>query len=64
PGMIMAAVSLLEDNANPTEDEIRHGIEGNLCRCTGYHNIVRAVEYAGAKMRGEEPAPPDWEEGS
>ena len=64
PGMIMAAVSLLEDNANPTEDEIRHGIEGNLCRCTGYHNIVRAVEYAGAKMRGEEPPPPDWEEGS
>ena len=64
PGMIMAAVSLLEDNANPTEDEIRHGIEGNLCRCTGYHNIVRAVEYAGAKMRGEEPQPPDWEEGS
>ena len=64
PGMIMAAVSLLEDNANPTEDEIRHGIEGNLCRCTGYHNIVRAVEYAGAKMRGEEPPPPDWEKGS
>ncbi len=64
PGMIMAAVSLLEDNVNPTEDEIRHGIEGNLCRCTGYHNIVRAVEYAGAKMRGEEPPPPDWEEGS
>ena len=64
PGMIVAAVSLLEDNANPTEDEIRHGIEGNLCRCTGYHNIVRAVEYAGAKMRGEEPPPPDWEEGS
>lgn len=64
PGMIMAAVSLLEDNANPSEDEIRHGIEGNLCRCTGYHNIVRAVEYAGAKMRGEEPPPPDWEEGN
>ena len=64
PGMIMAAVSLLEDNVNPTENEIRHGIEGNLCRCTGYHNIVRAVEYAGAKMRGEEPPPPDWEEGS
>ena len=64
PGMIMAAVSLLEDNVNPTEDEIRHSIEGNLCRCTGYHNIVRAVEYAGAKMRGEEPPPPDWEEGS
>jgi carbon-monoxide dehydrogenase small subunit len=61
PGMIMTSVALLEGNANPSESEIRHGIEGNLCRCTGYHNIVRAVEYAGAKMRGEEPAPPDWE---
>jgi carbon-monoxide dehydrogenase small subunit len=61
PGMIMAAAALLEENRNPTEAEIRHGIEGNLCRCTGYHNIVRAVEYAGAKMRGEEPPPPDWE---
>jgi carbon-monoxide dehydrogenase small subunit len=64
PGMIMTSLALLEDNANPSEDEIRHGIEGNLCRCTGYHNIVRAVEYAGAKMRGEEPAPPDWEGGN
>ena len=44
PGMIMAAVSLLDDNPNPTEDEIRHGLEGNLCRCTGYHNIVKAVQ--------------------
>jgi aerobic carbon-monoxide dehydrogenase small subunit len=44
PGMIMAAVSLLEDNPKPTEDEIRHGLEGNLCRCTGYHNIVKAVQ--------------------
>lgn len=61
PGMIMSSVALLEGNVNPTEDEIRHGIEGNLCRCTGYHNIVRAVEYAGAKMRGEEPPAPDWE---
>ncbi|MBI2684517.1 MAG: (2Fe-2S)-binding protein [Actinobacteria bacterium] len=43
PGMIMAAVSLLADNPSPTEDEIRHGLEGNLCRCTGYHNIVQAV---------------------
>ena len=64
PGMIMTAAALLEENNDPSEDEIRHGIEGNLCRCTGYHNIVRAVEYAGAKMRGEEPAPPDWEGGS
>jgi carbon-monoxide dehydrogenase small subunit len=61
PGMIMAAVALLEENSSATEDEIRHGLEGNLCRCTGYHNIVRAVEYAGAKLRGEPPPPPDWE---
>lgn len=61
PGMIMSAVGLLEQNDAPTEDEIRHGLEGNLCRCTGYHNIVKAVEYAAARMRGEEPAPPDWE---
>jgi carbon-monoxide dehydrogenase small subunit len=46
PGMIMAAVSLLEDNPRPSEDEIRHGLEGNLCRCTGYHNIVKAVQAA------------------
>ncbi|MFP3915020.1 MAG: (2Fe-2S)-binding protein [Actinomycetota bacterium] len=62
PGMIMSGVGLLEANQSPTEDEIRHAIEGNLCRCTGYHNIVRAIEYAAAKMRGEEPAPPDWEQ--
>ncbi len=43
PGMIMAATSLLKENPNPTEEEIRHGLEGNLCRCTGYHNIVKAV---------------------
>jgi carbon-monoxide dehydrogenase small subunit len=61
PGMIMAAVALLEENPDPTEDEIRHGLEGNLCRCTGYHNIVRAVEYGAAKLRGETPPPPDWE---
>ncbi len=60
PGMLMAAAGILDKNQNPSEDEIRHGIEGNLCRCTGYHNIVRAIEYAGAKLRGEEPAPPDW----
>ena len=46
PGMIMAAVDLLEHNPNPTEEEIRHGLEGNLCRCTGYHNIVKAVQMA------------------
>ena len=43
PGMVMAAVSLLKENAAPTEDEVRSALEGNLCRCTGYHNIVRAV---------------------
>lgn len=53
PGMIMSAYDLLKQNPNPTDDEIRHGLEGNLCRCTGYHNIVRAVQYAAAKMRGE-----------
>ena len=46
PGMIMAAASLLDDNPSPSEDEIRHGLEGNLCRCTGYHNIVKAVQAA------------------
>jgi len=55
PGMIMSSVALLEHNDNPTESEIRHGIEGNLCRCTGYHNIVRSVRYASAKLRGEKP---------
>ncbi len=54
PGMIMAAYDLLQQNPNPTDDDVRHGLEGNLCRCTGYHNIVRAVQYAAAKMRGEE----------
>ena len=43
PGMVMAAVSLLEENSSPTEREVREGIEGNLCRCTGYHNIVKAI---------------------
>lgn len=54
PGMIMRAKELLEQNSNPTEEEIRWGIAGNLCRCTGYNNIVKAVQWAGAKMRGEE----------
>jgi carbon-monoxide dehydrogenase small subunit len=43
PGMVMAAVSFLQENPSPTEEEVRLGLEGNLCRCTGYHNIVRAV---------------------
>ncbi len=52
PGMIMRITELLKDNPDPTEDEIRWGISGNLCRCTGYNNIVKAVLYASAKMRG------------
>jgi len=51
PGMIMAAVSLLADEPNPTGEQIREGIEGNLCRCTGYQNIVRAIADAAAAMR-------------
>ena len=46
PGFIMATVSLLDETPNPTEEEIRHALEGNLCRCTGYHNIIRAVQTA------------------
>ena len=46
PGMVMAAVSLLDENPSPTEEEIRHALEGNLCRCTGYQNIVKAVQAA------------------
>ena len=53
PGMVMASVDLLGENPNPTEDEIRLGLEGNLCRCTGYHNIVKAVATAAAEMRGD-----------
>jgi carbon-monoxide dehydrogenase small subunit len=52
PGMIMAAADLLERNPNPTEEEVRHGLEGNLCRCTGYHNIVRAVLDAAKTREG------------
>ncbi len=50
PGMIMAAAALLERTPNPTEEEIRHGLEGNLCRCTGYHNIVKAVQSAASSQ--------------
>jgi carbon-monoxide dehydrogenase small subunit len=49
--MILASYQLLERNPNPTEAEIRHGLEGNLCRCTGYQHIVNAVQYAARKMR-------------
>jgi carbon-monoxide dehydrogenase small subunit len=58
PGMIMTAAALLADNPNPTEDEVRHALDGNLCRCTGYHNIVRAVlDAAKSKAPAVEAAP-------
>lgn len=50
PGMIMSACGLLKENPNPTEEQIRHGLEGNLCRCTGYQHIVDSVKYAANKM--------------
>ncbi len=50
PGMIMSSIALLEDNPNPTDEEIREGLEGNFCRCTGYQNIVNAVKHAAALM--------------
>jgi aerobic carbon-monoxide dehydrogenase small subunit len=54
PGMIMRAHRLLKENPSPTDDEVRMGIAGNLCRCTGYQNIVKAIQHAAAKLRGEE----------
>lgn len=62
PGMIMAAVDLLADNPDPTEEQVRQGLDGNLCRCTGYQNIVAAVRDAAAQLRAEPDraaAPPD-----
>ena len=53
PGMIMRAVEILEKNPNPTEEEIRWGISGNLCRCTGYVNIIKSIQYAAEKMQKE-----------
>ncbi|CAN5841492.1 (2Fe-2S)-binding protein [soil metagenome] len=53
PGMIMSSVDLLEQNPDPSEDEVRHGLEGNLCRCTGYQNIVKAVQTAAEASRQE-----------
>jgi aerobic carbon-monoxide dehydrogenase small subunit len=50
PGMLMSTYALLQRNPKPTEEEIRWGISGNLCRCTGYQNIVKAVQYAAGKM--------------
>ncbi|MBD8874742.1 MULTISPECIES: (2Fe-2S)-binding protein [Stappiaceae] len=54
PGMITRAHTLLQENPDPTEEEIRFGIAGNLCRCTGYQNIVKAIQYAAAKLNGRD----------
>lgn len=56
PGMIMSAVDLLQNNADPSEHEVRAWLEGNICRCTGYHNIVKAVLDAAGRMRGQQQA--------
>ena len=53
PGMMLSSLALLKQNPNPTEDEIRWALSGNLCRCTGYNNIVKAVQYAAEKMKAE-----------
>lgn len=58
PGMMMTSVALLAHNPNPSEQQIREGISGNLCRCTGYNNIVKAVQQAAREMAGSEPAEP------
>jgi carbon-monoxide dehydrogenase small subunit len=50
PGMVMIAADILKNNPNPTEEEIRHGLEGNFCRCTGYHNIVKSIQHAAEKI--------------
>ncbi len=50
PGMVMTASDILKNNPNPTEEEIRHGLEGNFCRCTGYHNIVKSIQQAAEKI--------------
>ena len=56
PGMMMTSIALLDRNPNPSELEIRQAISGNLCRCTGYVNIVKSVQYAAEKLRASEPA--------
>jgi carbon-monoxide dehydrogenase small subunit len=56
PGMVMASAAILAENPKPTEDEVRHGLEGNLCRCTGYHNIVKAVLQASGQDISAIPA--------
>lgn len=59
PGMMLAACDLLRENPNPSDEEVREGIEGNLCRCTGYQNIVAAVQAAGAVMAAQTAAAPN-----
>lgn len=54
PGMIMTAADLLSNNPDPSEQEIRHALEGNFCRCTGYHNIVKSIQYAANKINKKE----------
>jgi carbon-monoxide dehydrogenase small subunit len=61
PGMVMAATSLLTENPDPTEQQVREGLEGNFCRCTGYHNIVRAVLAAAGKLPGGTASTADTE---
>ncbi|MCZ2821626.1 (2Fe-2S)-binding protein [Modestobacter sp. VKM Ac-2977] len=61
PGMIMASIDLLKENPDPSDEEVREGIEGNLCRCTGYQNIVRAVRQAAAEMSGKAADDPQAE---
>ena len=52
PGMVMTALDLVKNNPSPSEEQIRHGLEGNICRCTGYHNIVKAVKAGASAMKG------------
>jgi aerobic carbon-monoxide dehydrogenase small subunit len=59
PGFLMAAAALLDANPNPSEQEIREGLEGNLCRCTGYHNIVKAVQHAAKLGQGQQAVATD-----
>ena len=63
PGMMMSGIALLQRNPHPTEEEIRIGISGNLCRCTGYVNIVKAIQYAAEKMQETEKSPVGFGEG-
>ncbi len=52
PGMVMTAADIIKNNTNPSENDIRHGLEGNMCRCTGYHNIVKSIQHAAEKING------------